>query len=197
MRAPDNSSGLSPYPTLILLVAAVASAAEDVSVQAVRRGAAVEISARATVEASHDVLWKTLTDYDKLADFIPGMRISRVVERRGNEAIVEQIGEAKFLFFRIPIEVTVGSASHPPNAIDVRVLKGNLRRLDGGYRIEAIGEGRIVLRWNGVIEPETLLPPIIGAAVLRSTLEDQFIGMVREVERREALSRAREHKGKS
>jgi ribosome-associated toxin RatA of RatAB toxin-antitoxin module len=171
-------------------------AAEDVSVEAVRRGAAVEITARATLEASYGVVWGTLTDYDKLAEFIPGMRASRVVEWRGNEAIVEQIGEAKFLFFRFPIEVTVGSAGRPPNAIDVRILKGNLRRLDGGYRIEARGEGRIVLRWSGMIEPDGLLPPIIGVAVMRSNIEDQFIGMVREVERREALSRAREQKGR-
>ena len=59
------------------------------------------------------------------------------------------------------------------------------------------GEGRILLRGSGLIEPETLLPPIIGVAVVRSTIEDQFIGMVREVERREALNRTREPKEKS
>jgi ribosome-associated toxin RatA of RatAB toxin-antitoxin module len=188
---------LNPYPLLILLLASAASASEDITVEAVRRGSAVEVNARATLEASHDVLWGTLTDYNRLAEFIPGMRVSRVIEWRGNEAIVEQVGEAKFLFFRFPIEVTVGSASRPPNAIDVRVLRGNLRRLDGGYRIESAGDGRIVLRWRGLIEPETLLPPLIGVAVLRSNIEDQFTGMVREVERREALSRARENRGRS
>ena len=92
--------------------------------QAVRRDAAVEINARATIEASYDVPWGTLTDYDRLAELIPGMRVSRV-ERRGNEAIVEQLGEVKFLFFRFPIEVTLGSASRPPHVIGVRVLRGN------------------------------------------------------------------------
>jgi len=124
------------------------------------------------------------------------MYASRIVAWRGNEAIVEQTGEARFLFFKFPIHVTVGSALRPPNAIDVRVLKGNLKRLDGGYRIEETGDGRIVLRWNGLIEPDTLLPPIIGVAVMRSNIEDQFNGLVREIERRETLSRANERTGK-
>ena len=181
---------------LILLLSSAAFAAEDVSVEAFRRGKAVEIRAQARIEASYPVVWGTLTDYGKFADFIPGMHASRIVEWRGNEAIVEQAGEARFLFFRFPIHVTVGSAPRPPDAIDVRVLKGNLKRLDGGYRIEETAEGRIVLRWNGMIEPNTLLPSIIGVAVIRSNIEDQFNGMVHEIERREALSRANERTGK-
>lgn len=176
--------------TLLLAVwAACAGAADDLSVEATRRGSAVEVSAHAMLEAPHAVVWATLTDYDRLAEFIPGMHKSRVIERRGNEAVVEQVGEATFLFFSFPIEVTVVSTARPPNAIDIRVLKGNLRRLDGGYRIEAAGEGKIRLRWNGLIEPETYLPPLLGEAVMRANIEDQFTGMVREIERREKLRR--------
>ncbi len=175
----------------LLVWVAGACAADDLSVEATRRGGAVEVRARATIEAPFGVVWETLTDYNRLAEFIPGMHRSRILEWRGNEAIVEQVGEARFLFFTFPIEVTVGSASRPPNAIDVRVLKGNLKQLNGGYRIEPAGEGRILLRWIGLVEPEMLLPPLLGEAVMRSNIEDQFTGMVREIERREALRRGR------
>ena len=53
-----------------------------------------------------ELVWQTLTDYGRLAEFIPGMRSSRVVERHGAVAVVEQAGEAGFLFFTFPIEVT-------------------------------------------------------------------------------------------
>lgn len=170
---------------------ASAHAADELSVDAVRRGPAVEVRARAVIDAPHAVVWDTLTDYNRLSEFIPGMLRSRVLEWRGNEAIVEQLGEAKFLFFSFPIDVTVGSASLPPDAIAVRVIRGNLRRLEGGYRIERADDGRVVLRWSGLIEPETLLPPLLGEAVMRANIEDQFTGMVREIERREAERRAR------
>src|SRR6185295_20195222 len=68
--------------------------ADDVSVEATRRDEALEVVCRALLDAPLDVVWRTLTDYDRLAEFIPGMRRSRVVERRGAVAVVEQLGEA-------------------------------------------------------------------------------------------------------
>jgi ribosome-associated toxin RatA of RatAB toxin-antitoxin module len=173
---------------LLLLWAAGACAADEVSVVATRRGAAVEVRAHAQLEASFDTVWSTLTDYDHLAEFIPGLRSSRVVERRDGSLVVEQVGEARFLFFSYPIAVTLLATARPPAAIDVRVLRGNLRRLDGGYRLEPLGVRTIVLRWVGLIEPDSL-PPLLGVLVMRATIEDQFSGMVREIERREAARR--------
>lgn len=179
----------------LLLWIAGAGAAEDVSVEATRRESAVEIRARAVLEASYGVVWSTLTDYNRLSEFIPGMHKSRILEQNGNSAVVEQLGEARFLFFTFPIEVTVVSTARPPDLIDVRLIKGNLKRLDGAYRVEQVASGRILLRWNGLIEPDALLPPLLGEAVMRANIEDQFVGMVREIERREALRRERAREG--
>ncbi|MGQ0510847.1 MAG: SRPBCC family protein [Betaproteobacteria bacterium] len=176
-------------PLLLLLFASAAGAAEDLAVEATRRDDAVEVRAHALVEASWDTVWGTLTDYNRLASFIPGMRSSRVIEQRGNAATVEQVGEARFLFFSFPIEVTVVSTARPPDTIDIRVLKGSFRRLDGGYRLRQAGGGKIALGWVGLIEPDFPLPPLLGEVVLRANIEDQFLGMVREIERREALRR--------
>lgn len=173
---------------LLLLWAASAAAAEGVSVETARRAAAVEVHARALVDADYDTVWATLTDYNHLGDFIPGMKRSRVVERRGPAAVIEQHGVAHFLFFSFPLDVTIESTARPPGAIDVRLLRGNLRRLEGGYRLRQVAPGRIELRWNGLVEPDTL-PPLLGELVMRTNIRDQFTGMVREIERREAQRR--------
>ena len=177
---------------LIPLAAAGARAAEDISVETLRRGSAVEVICRATLRAPRELIWQTLTDYDRLAEFIPGMLKSRVLEHLGLTAIVEQTGEARFLLFSFPIEVTVATTERPPHAIDVQVLKGNLRRLEGGYRIEPLADGRTALHWVGLIEPDAPMPPLIGELLMRASISDQFQGMVREIERREALRRERE-----
>jgi ribosome-associated toxin RatA of RatAB toxin-antitoxin module len=177
-----------------VLAVSAAGAADDMSVEATRRGAAVEVVARATVRAAHEVVWSTLTDYDRLHEFIPGLRKSRLIEYRGSTAIVDQAGEARLLVLSFPIEVTLASTERPPSAIDVRLLKGNLKRLDGGYRIEPSGD-QWLLRWTGLLEPEEPLPPLIGEVLVRLSIEDQFFGMVREIERREALRRDKD-KGK-
>lgn len=173
---------------LLLAWAAGAAAAEEFSVETARRGDAVEVRAYALLQADHATVWGTLTDYDRLAEFVPGMRASRIVSRGSADLIVEQRGESRFLFFAVPIEVTVRATARPPHAIDVRLLKGNLKRLEGGYRLEPSGAGRIALRWEGLVEPESL-PPLLGELLMRASIRDQFGGMVREIERREAVRR--------
>ena len=71
------------------------------------------------------------------------------------------------------------------------MLKGNLKRLEGAYRLEPRAGGRILLTWTGVIEALSM-PPLLGELVMRSNIEDQFRGMVQEIDRRQALRRARE-----
>ena len=137
-------------------------------------------------------MWTTLTDYDRLPEFIPGLRKSKVVSRRGATVIIEQSGEARFLMFTFPIDVTLEAVERPPSSIQVRAVAGTLRHFEGGYKVEPQPNGKIVLRWVGTIIPDVSLPPLIGEVVMRMRIEDQFIGMVREIERRESLRRTRE-----
>ncbi|MEO8142895.1 MAG: SRPBCC family protein [Betaproteobacteria bacterium] len=184
-----NSAAISCL--LLFWTAGAARAVEEISVEATRRDEALEVVCRAILDAPLDLVWRTLTDYDRLAEFIPGMRVSRVVERRGAVTVVEQSGEARFLFVTFPLEVTLASTERAPYAIDVSMLKGNLKRLDGAYRIEPQAGGRILLTWTGVIEALSM-PPLLGEFLMRASIEDQFRGMVREVERRDTQRRERE-----
>jgi ribosome-associated toxin RatA of RatAB toxin-antitoxin module len=172
-----------------LMVPSAARCAQDVAVEARVEGNALAIDARATIHASLPLIWRTLTDYDHLADFVPGMKTSRVRERHGPRVVVEQNGEAKLLIFSYPIAVVVESEEHYPNTIRVRVLSGNLRQLAGAYRIDAVSGRRdeFVLRWRGIIEPDIPLPLFITAPGLRETVAEQFFGMIGEIERRGAL----------
>jgi Polyketide cyclase / dehydrase and lipid transport len=194
-RAGPRWRRMSLLLAVLALRVTAADAADDFTVEARRHGSAVEVSARATLHAPFPLIWQTLTDYDHLAQFIPGMRSSRVVDRRGTAAIVAQAGEAGFLAFRYPINVLVESDEHAPTTIAIRVLAGNLRQLDGGYRLERSphAEDQYVLSWSGIIEPDIDLPMFISVPLLRANLAEQFLGMVKEIERREALRRGALH----
>lgn len=173
-----------------LLSFLAAHAAQDVSVTTKSNGRTVRISAQATLQVPHALIWETLTDYAHLSDFIPGMKRSRLMERRGDTAVVEQIGSAHFLAFTHAIKVVVESIEHHPSAIGIRIVRGNLKQLDGQYEIESLGERGYVLRWVGIIEPELPLPGFVSAPLLRTNIADQFLGMVHEIERRHALRNA-------
>jgi ribosome-associated toxin RatA of RatAB toxin-antitoxin module len=186
---PGNAAGYRLLLAAGAIQTAVACAAEQMDVATVRNGGALEVHARATIRAPHSVIWQTLTDYDRLAEFIPGMRKSRVTDRQGSRVTVEQTGAAGFLIFTYTFDVVLESDEHPPSAIGVRLLRGNLKQLEGGYRIEPspAREGEYILRWNGVVEGDIALPQVIAVPLMRARIEDQFYGMVREIERREAL----------
>lgn len=175
---------------LLIFGTAASNAAGEVRVEAMRKGEFIEVRAHATIDAPLSVIWTTLTDYERLPEFIPGLRRSKVTSRRGGTVIVEQSGEARFLMFSFPIDVTLEAQERPPSSIEVRALSGNLRHFEGGYRVEPEpGSGRMTLRWVGIIIPEVSLPPLIGEVVMRMRIGDQFTGMVREIERREAVRR--------
>lgn len=166
----------------------VAAAAESVSVEAEGRGALILVDARARIRAPRSLIWDTLTDYERLSDFIPGMRVSRLIARRGSSAIVEQKGQAGFFIFSYPIDVVVESVELPPGVIEIHAVRGNVRHLDGRYLIERDPSDREshLLRWQGAIEPALALPSIITVPLVRSSIREQFLGMVDEIERRNA-----------
>ncbi|KAI3506524.1 hypothetical protein L2E82_19744 [Cichorium intybus] len=56
------------------------------------------IRSKVSVEASLETIWGILTDYDRLADFIPGLAVSQVLDKRTNFARLLQIGEQKLAF---------------------------------------------------------------------------------------------------
>jgi ribosome-associated toxin RatA of RatAB toxin-antitoxin module len=184
------------FLALGLAVAHTAAAADGFTVIAEPRGAAVAVDVRATVTAPHAVIWSTMTDYAHMAEFVPGMHSSKVTERYGSTAIVEQRGDAGFLIFSYGIDVIVASTEYYPDNIEIRVLKGNLKRLDGRYQIErGAVEGAWVVRWVGFIEPSLPLPQFLNVRLIRSSITDQFRGLLNEIERRDTARRTAMLKG--
>ncbi len=173
---------------LALACAAPAWAAQDFSIEAHAQGNAVVIHTRARIHAHLAVICTTKNDYEHLPQFVPGMKSSRVLEKHGNTSIVEQKGVMEILMFSYPIEVTVETVEHLPDSISVRVLKGNLKQLDGGYTLEQVAdhENEYILHWQGVIEADFAMPNFITVPLMRSNLQRQFLGMVGEIEKREA-----------
>jgi ribosome-associated toxin RatA of RatAB toxin-antitoxin module len=168
----------------LALAAAPAYAAEDVTVQAERLGDAVEVRAQATIAAPWPLVWQVLTDYEDMPRFVPGIARSVVRSRDGNRLVLEHSGEARFLLFSFPIQVTLEVVESPMSLVTSRAIAGNVRRMSGRYELSERGAQGVLLRYIGLIEPDFDLPPLIGPAALRSSVKEQFTAMVAEIERR-------------
>lgn len=163
---------------------ATAQEAAVVDVLAERNGDLIDVRALAVVRASLAVVWGTLTDYERLPEFIPGIETSRIIDRQGATITVAQTGQARFLFLTLPIDVTLLSTERPPNVVEVRRIAGSVRHLQGRYEAQQLPDRRVRLRWIGSVSPQTDLPPLIGTTLARLSIQEQFQGMVREIESR-------------
>ncbi|OGA23688.1 MAG: hypothetical protein A3I02_16155 [Betaproteobacteria bacterium RIFCSPLOWO2_02_FULL_67_26] len=168
---------------LPLLALAVPAAAAEITVHATRDGEVLEVVAVAEFEGNITRTWQVLTDYGRIAEFVPSMEMSRIVSRERNSAVVEQKGEARMLFFSYPINLRLAVTEYPYERIESRAIGGNFRELRGAYALEA-REGRIKLRYTGRLVPDFFIPPLIGTLVLRRNVEETFRAMVNEIERR-------------
>lgn len=51
-----------------------------------------KIQSKVAVQASLQTVWDILTDYERLSDFIPGLAVSQLLEKRENFARLFQVG---------------------------------------------------------------------------------------------------------
>lgn len=159
-------------------------------VKVVRQVDAYLVRVESAIAADTAVAWQVLSDYNRLADFVPDMRVSRVVSAPGEALRIEQQGEAGFLLFKFAIDVELAIAETPPQRLAFRATRGNMRRMQGEWRIEPAAHG-ILLLYEAELAPAFWVPPVIGPLVLRRDIASQIAGVVREIERRQSAVQPR------
>jgi hypothetical protein len=169
---------------LLALLASAPAVSAEIAVKVARSGEAFQIDASAEFAGTIARTWQVLTDYNRLAEFIPDMETSRVVSRNGNQAVIEQKGEARVLFFSFPIDLRLAIVEHPYDRVFSQAVAGNFREMRGTYSLEA-GQGRILLRYTGRMVPDFFVPPLIGTLALKHNVETSFRALVEEIERRQ------------
>jgi len=74
---------------------ATAAPAAEVTVHATRNGDILEVVAVAELEGDIARTWRVLTDYSRIAEYVPNLETSRVVSRDRNSTVVDQKGKAR------------------------------------------------------------------------------------------------------
>ena len=147
------------------------------------------IRAQSEVKADGAAIWSTLSDYDHLARFIPGMSSSRTVSRTGAEAIVEQKGSAGFGPFRQSFTVLLAVREEPNQSITATGIGGDFRSFESSYKIVPLGSQRTRIVFQATLVPEMAILPIVGLSALRSMMGTQFAALLEEMRRRAEAAR--------
>lgn len=181
--------------TLLLWVACCGPspslAAEPTSFALERSGEVFTVRGSALIATQPEAIWQVVTDYDDIANFVPGFSSSRVIESSpqdsGRELLVEQKGAMGPKIFPLDFTIQLRVVEFPYRRIEIERVSGSARQYRAVYQIEPVDAQHTRLDFDAVIESDRFIPPWLGTSLMRSTLADQFGALVREIERREGI----------
>jgi carbon monoxide dehydrogenase subunit G len=159
-----------------------AVAEHDVQVDRTEHGFVVDVVMHATVSVAE--AWAVMTDFDHMAEFIPNLHESRVVERADNLLKVSQKGVAHWGPLSMKLDSLREVRLVPMREIRGHGLAGSIKRFDSLMLIDAEPGGGTRLHYHAEVEPGTWFPPFVGPAKVRQDTAAQFSGILQEMTRR-------------
>ncbi len=172
---------------LLVLRATISLAAGEppssVTVAVEHKGETYIVTASFIAPVIPSAAWAVLTDFDHMADFMPTLKTSRVLQRAESSVLVQQHGQMELGTFRMPFESDRMIELSPPGLIHSRQLRGNMQRVDSTTTFtEVPGGTRIDYRVE--IVPKLWMPETVAGPLLRSEVDRQFSAILREIVRR-------------
>ncbi|WP_434516226.1 SRPBCC family protein [Dechloromonas sp. ARDL1] len=126
---------------------------------------------------------KVLTDFEHMADFMPGVLASRIVSHHGNIYEIAQRGKVSFG----PFSMTFESLRRIEVINDTRILSrsisGSAKRMQSEMKLRPQDSGTLI-DYHIEIEPDSWIPSSLGSNFLQHELAEQFNALGREMLRR-------------
>jgi ribosome-associated toxin RatA of RatAB toxin-antitoxin module len=146
-----------------------------------------DVQAIGFARATPQQVWRVLTDYERLPEFVPDLVSSKVVSRTPQEILLEQHSKAGFLFVSHSIHMLVRVEERPFSAVDVALVSGDMRRYSGRWTMEAYTQNGVAgtrIGFHGTMEPDFFVPPLISKPIVLANVRRMVAAVVAEIERR-------------
>ncbi len=95
-----------------------------------------QISAKIQISRPVAEVWKVLTDYEALPDFVPNLAKSRLLEHPNGGIRVEQIGSQRLLRLNFSARVVLDLEEYFPKEITFQMVEGDFKDFSGYWRLE-------------------------------------------------------------
>jgi hypothetical protein len=164
--------------TLILLLFAHASWADgefdrfNVQAKVVRQDDTFLFVASYQTPLNQCQAYRYLTDYEA-AKKVPGVTESKPTRISSNKVLVERSAEEKILFFSVKLHTLIEYTEYPIKGTEFTQIKGDSKRFSGKWSVEPSSVGSVI-KYEGVLEPDSHLPMFIIKYFIENSLEDRF-----------------------
>ena len=144
-----------------------------------------QISAKIQIPKPVEQIWKVLTDYEALADFIPNLAKSRLLEHPNGGIRLEQIGSQRLLNLKFCARVVLDLEEYFPKEINFRMVEGDFKGFSGSWSLEPCSIGESVgtsLCYTIQIWPKLTMPVAIIENRLSKDLQLNLLAIHKRVE---------------
>lgn len=137
-------------------------------------------SLSARTPAPIPVVMEVLTDFNHMAEFMPGLTGSRIVSQSGNQYQIAQKGKISFGPFSMSFESLRQIEVIDGKRIVSKSLAGSARRMHSVMQVQALEHGSQI-DYRIEIEPASWIPSSLGINFLQHELAEQFNALGREM----------------
>ncbi|WP_325078137.1 SRPBCC family protein [Sphaerospermopsis aphanizomenoides] len=100
-----------------------------------------QITAKVLIPHPVEKVWKILTDYEALAEFIPNLAKSSLLEHPNGGIRLEQIGSQRLLNFKFCARVVLDLEEIFPKLINFQMVEGDFKGFSGFWCLEPYSLG--------------------------------------------------------
>lgn len=162
-----------------------ALAANPPSVNFQQQGTRLLVSGSLSVAVAPATAWAVLTDYEHVPEFVPGMRVSRVIEKSDNTRILEQQGEMLANNMRMLYLGTLRVVEEPMSKLSVQFLSGTFRNMQGQWIVQG-KSAPVTLAYQLDYDTGTPYPSPVMVGMLQQQVIHWVSSLAAEMERRPA-----------
>lgn len=130
-----------------------------------------------------------LTDFEHMAQFVPNLTQSRIVEHVGHTYRIVQDGKAVFGPFNVDFHSLRKIDVLPDGRLISDSLPGSSSRSHSEMKVQPLADAWTKLDYQLELEPSAWIPSSLGVGFLRHELIEQFEAMAQEMVRRQRSGR--------
>ena len=147
-------------------------------------------TSRLLLNTTVDDAWQVLTDYERFAEFLPGVISSELIESKGDRKVFEQINKIETLVFSVESRVQVATTENYPGQIAFEVVDGDLESMDGTWSLEPVSPypsappDQVLVTYKVMVEPAKAPSDGIFYSIYEDRLQETLRAIKTEAEKR-------------
>lgn len=179
------TSRISAWVAILMFISSVSIAADSPirSIDVTYADGVYVVSAVMFAPVTRAVAWDVLTDFDHMAQWVPNVAESKVLNRDDTSVTIEQRGVAKYGAASFPYTTERKIELNPPDSIKTKQLRGSMRRVESTMILASDAKGTSI-NYRLEIVPSLLTAAVLTKSFLQQEIGEQFTAIIAEMVRR-------------